>query len=259
MQASEKESEPQNMKKGKNGRYFERFPGNNKSGKAAILFDLDGTLWDARKNVAAAWNSVLYKRAGFTVTEDDLRPHMGKRLFDIGRALMPDRRAEAVRKIMRECADMENLYVEKHGGSLFEGVKETMEKLRKDYFLGIVSNCQEGYIGAFLSYYHMGHVFDDYEEAERTGLCKEDNIRLVMRRNGLSRVLYVGDTALDKKSAEGAGASFVHAAYGFGRIKEVCPSIEDIRQVPRLAADLLAGRNAFAGRDDKVGALCLER
>lgn len=45
-----------------------------------IIFDLDGTLWDASAQVLPAWNSVLKRHSEFDkqITIDDMRGFMGK-------------------------------------------------------------------------------------------------------------------------------------------------------------------------------------
>ena len=48
------------------------------------------------------------------------------------------------------------------GGTLYGGLRETLDALRRRYRLYIVSNCQDGYIQAFLSAHGFGDVFDDY-------------------------------------------------------------------------------------------------
>jgi phosphoglycolate phosphatase len=80
-----------------------------------------------------------------------------------------------------------------------------------------VSNCQEGYIEAFLDYHKLGKYFLDFENPGRTGLTKGENIKLVIERNQLQHPVYVGDTKGDQEAATFAGIPFVFARYGFGQ------------------------------------------
>lgn len=48
---------------------------------------------------------------------------------------------------------------------------------------------------------------------------KGENNKLIMKRNGVTRAVYVGDTAGDEESARVAGIPFVYASYGFGEAK----------------------------------------
>ena len=85
--------------------------------------------------------------------------------------------------------------------------------------LFIVSNCQDGYLQAFLNHHKLSSYFDDHEMSGRTGLTKGENIRIVMERNNLDKAVYVGDTEGDFSAAKQAGILFICAQYGFGKAK----------------------------------------
>ena len=105
---------------------------------------------------------------------------------------------------------------------------------QKGYFLAIVSNCQEGYIEAFLAYHGLEKYFDDTENFGHTGHGKGDNIRLVVNRNRLEQAAYLGDTQGDWEAAREAGIPFIHAAYGFGTVPAGTPAIRSIQELPAL-------------------------
>lgn len=189
--------------------------------KYGILFDLDGTLWDASDPVAASWRHALRDFPDIAARPDAaaVRAQMGRTLPDIARSLftgVPEPRALAA---MERCCDEECRWLRVHPAPLYPGVAAALADLARDCALCIVSNCQVGYIEAFLA----GHPellphLTDTENAGRTGLPKWDNIRLVCARNGFDRALYVGDTAWDRDAAVRAGVPFLHAAYGFGTV-----------------------------------------
>ncbi len=210
--------------------------------KKAILFDLDGTLWDSADGVAAAWNMAL-EGMGLPprATRDSVHAVMGKTMDVIARIMFAEETEEEAQRKMAVCMKTENEYLRIHGGMLFEGLEETLKALREDgWFLAVVSNCQVGYIEAFLERHRLGACFDDRECFGRTGHGKADNIRLVLERNGLERALYLGDTRGDYDAAAEAGIPFIHAAYGFGEVPEGTPRITDIRELPEKAAAFFA-------------------
>ena len=129
------------------------------------------------------------------------------------------------------------MYIEEHGGILFDGLEETLAALKEEYFLAIVSNCQEGYIEAFLKHHKLEKYFDDTENYGRTKRCKGDNIRLLVERNNLDAV-YVGDTMGDYDATMQAGLPFIHAAYGFGTVPEGTAKINDIRELPEKVKEI---------------------
>ena len=202
-----------------------------------ILFDLDGTLWDSAENVTHSWNHVLQQSGrNERLTVARMYTLMGKTTDAIAAELFPEEKSEEAMRILKACMEEENSYLLKHGGRLYDNLEEVLKELKtKGYFLGIVSNCQEGYIEAFLTYHHLEAYFDDTENYGRTGYGKGTNIRLVMKRGRLGSVLYLGDTRGDYEAAKEAGVFFLHAAYGFGSVPGGTPSISDIRLLPDAA------------------------
>ncbi|AXI10304.1 HAD family hydrolase [Oceanobacillus zhaokaii] len=193
-----------------------------------IIFDLDGTLWDSIDTVVDAWNNVLTqnKQLNREITKDDLRQVMGLPFDQLGEKLLPELDKDMRAEIIQACCDLENSYLAKQGGVLYENVEHTLKMLSSKYKLFIVSNCQDGYIEAFYKYHGLEKYFIDYENPGRTGLSKGENIKLVMERNQLASPVYVGDTVGDQQAAREAGIPFIFAAYGFGEVTDYEYSID---------------------------------
>lgn len=199
-----------------------------------ILFDLDGTLWDAVDNICAAWNLGLEERGhpGHLKAEE-VRSCMGMLLPAIADRLMPELAPEERQRTMAACARKQAEYLAVHGGALYPRLEETLKTLSRRWPLFIVSNCQGGYIEGFLAVTGLGKYFRDFECPGRTGLDKAGNIALVAERNGLRHPVYVGDTQGDRDAADTAGVPFVHAAYGFGQVEGV-PAIRGLEELEGL-------------------------
>ena len=117
--------------------------------------------------------------------------------------------------------------------------RSPIEVLRAEvYDLSIVSNCQRGYVDAFLASSGAADLFIDYEEWERTGLTKGENIRLVMDRNNYSKGIYIGDTRKDQEATIQAGLPFIHAAYGFGKAENPDGVINALSELPSVISQL---------------------
>lgn len=200
-----------------------------------LLFDLDGTLWDSAPAVADAWNEVFQREApGLPLlTVDDIHGVMGMTMKEIGQTLYADRSFPRRDEIFDICCTYEVEYLHSHCGTLYPDFRTVMEALRaQGYELAVVSNCQLGYIDAFLASSGAADLFIDYEEWERTGLTKGENIRLVMERNHYSKGIYIGDTKKDREAALQAGIPFIHAAYGFGEVESSDGIIRSLAELP---------------------------
>lgn len=191
--------------------------------KPALMFDLDGTLWDSSASVARAWNKALTKLGYAPMTTDDVAYYMGWPMDAIGDDLFKDVDDPARRmELLSLCTNEENSLLSIEGGELYPKLEETLLDLRhQGYFTAIVSNCQAGYIEAFLKAHHLRHCFDDWICWDDTQLAKSKNIRILMQRNGIEEAVYVGDIDKDGLAARNAGIGFIWAAYGFGKdVKE---------------------------------------
>ena len=206
----------------------------------AIIFDLDGTLWDSRHLVYLIWNRVFERTPEIQVlvSREDMDVLMGKTMEEIGACLFPDKDAEFQSRIMDECGKEEVVFLKEHGARLFDGVRETVDALRTSYGLYIVSNCQEGYVEAFQEAHGFTEDFADIEMSGRTGKGKAENIRILMERNQIRQAVYVGDTAGDEQAARQAGIPFIYAAYGFGKAEDPDRVIRGIRELPEAVSEL---------------------
>ena len=201
-----------------------------------ILFDLDGTLWDAVPEITISWNLALARnqveRPPLTV--DEVRSCMGLRIADIAARRLPGLNRQRQLEIIEECCAVENEDLAEHGAAVYPEVEETLSLLSRRSPLLVVSNCQDGYIQAFFQGTGLGRYFQGFECAGRTGKPKSQNIALTAARYGLKKPVYVGDTELDWHSAREAGVAFIHAAYGFGTVPPEVPSISAFSQLPAL-------------------------
>lgn len=210
--------------------------------KKAVLFDLDGTLWDSSQSVTNSWNDVLAKHPEAPqITLHDMHGFMGKQLDEIAQIMMPSLPESKRMSIMNECMDYETEYLkERCEAVLYPKLRETLERLAQDYKLMIVSNCQDGYIQIFLEFSGLGGLFSDFESAGKTGLSKGENNRLIIARNGIEKAVYVGDTQGDLNSADFAGIPFVFAEYGFGAVDRKTESVKNFAELPEILTKIFA-------------------
>ena len=204
--------------------------------KTGLIFDMDGTLWDSSAYVAAAWNEKI-KELGYDlkeITKQDIMGIMGLTMDKIADILLADVPKEERYDLLDKCGKSENDYLRKHGAELYPDLEKTLIRLKENYPLYIVSNCQSGYIESFLEYYGFGKYFEDIECYGNNLKPKADNIALIAERNGLDKSWYIGDIQGDHDAAVKAGSGFIHAAYGFGTIEQDVPKIEKFSDLPEL-------------------------
>lgn len=208
--------------------------------KKSIIFDLDGTLWDSTSCVCAIWNRVLnkYEDISLTITQEIVSKMMGKTMNEIGKTLFPNLTEERRQQIIADFGNEEVNYLSRKGAVLYEGLEETLKILSLDYNLYIVSNCQDGYVEAFLHAHQLKSYFKDYEMSGRTGLDKGHNIKLIMKRNTIDQAFYVGDTEGDEEASRFAGIPFIYASYGFGQAKYPDMIINSIEELPKVLLEM---------------------
>ena len=184
----------------------------------SIIFDLDGTLWDASKACAVAWNRVL-TRNGISfrkITADDVRAVTGlphDKCIETVFKTLPD---EEISLLTAETMEEDMLVITEIGGELYEDVAEGLHKLREKYELFIVSNCQSGYIENFLVQNEVEKLFKDHLCWGDTRNPKSFNTRTIVQRNKLINPVFVGDTGGDLKAARDCGIDFFQVGYSFG-------------------------------------------
>lgn len=202
----------------------------------SLIFDLDGTLWDATPMIQRTWNEVLkgYDNIREPIEIHELEACMGLELDEIARRLFPNEGEKLRTELITKCCELENEFLAKYGGTLFEKEEEVLAKLGKKYELFIVSNCQSGYIEAFYKGNGLKKYFKDHECAGNTGMCKGENIKLVIERNNLKSPIYIGDTVTDKQSADLAGIPFLFCAYGFGKVENYDLKAESFKKLGEI-------------------------
>lgn len=207
--------------------------------KKAVIFDLDGTLWNPCKEIAISWNLATKDLNIEKITLERIEGLMGKNQEEIAKDLFSSFSIEEGLEILKKCFDYEEEHIKKHGATLYENLESTLIELKKNYELYIVSNCQSGYIEIFLDFYNFHNYFVDIECAGNTNLSKGENINLIIERNNIEKSIYVGDTMGDYTAAKFAKVPFVYAKYGLGKVEDNVKGIEKIEDIINVAKEIL--------------------
>ena len=202
----------------------------------SLIFDIDGTLWDTTDICARAWNAAIRDNSDIEpgLTAEQLKSLFGKPMNVIFAALFPGLTPEARDVLAVKCCEYESRFLDAEKVPLFDGVEETLRRLSRRLPLYIVSNCQKGYIEAFLANSGLGECVTDFLCYGDTLAPKGETMRLLIERRGMEAPVYVGDTQGDADASLLAGVPFVYATYGFGQVSEYWKKIESFGELERL-------------------------
>ena len=203
----------------------------------SLIFDIDGTLWDSRALVAEGYNIQL-RAEGYDhlcVDAERLRSLFGKVMTEIADILFVSLPQEQRYPLMERCMETENRYLHENECRIgYEGVKETLEILAKDYRLFIVSNSQCGYPELCMEKMGIAHLMEGHMCFGDTGTEKGQTILTLMKKHNISSAVYIGDTQGDYEATLVAKIPFVWARFGFGSPEGYAAVADDFRDLPKV-------------------------
>ncbi len=214
-----------------------------------LLFDMDGTLLDARAAVVDAVADGLrgaYRRHDLPVAEPDrdlIADCMGlpnrqyfKRAFPPA-TVPPDLRDAFAGTYARLTAEAEVAAVEDGRTELYPGTSETLAALAERHRLLLFSNAGEIYFRAVIAGHGLERWIDDalcIEEAAAQGVAEDKTGMVRAMIDDPSRAVVVGDRAGDIEAGRAAGARTVGCLYGFGSRKELQGADWFVDALPRI-------------------------
>ncbi len=200
----------------------------------SIGFDLDGTLWSSMNCITSSWQRVAEEYKLPLPTDGQIRSVMGLNKIDLMNKLFPDLDKALAAQFFDDATVACVGELRERGGILYDGVEETLAELCKHFKLYIVSNCQESYMDAFLSYHKLGKYFCGTAFEDPETLSKGENIKKMIAKHGFKKPLYIGDTQGDRNAAVLAGIPFGFAAYGFGTVDGYDYKFDSFRDILKL-------------------------
>lgn len=196
----------------------------------SLIFDLDGTLWDALDTYLASWNEgAKIENLNRVFTRDDLHYVMGWERSKVLDHLFPDMDKEAQEKVYSTINKCRLRLMPEMGGELYDGVREGLIKLAEKYKLFIVSNCPENLIREFMKWANVEEYITDEMAHGVNSMPKHHNINLLVDKYHLQRPVYIGDTHGDSMETRKAGMPFVLLTYGFGSSDDFDLKFDDFR------------------------------
>jgi phosphoglycolate phosphatase len=208
----------------------------------AVIFDLDGTLVDSAKGIAAALNIIRAERGQGPVALDDV-----KRWVSLGAEAVMVRALDATpESVADDLAAFRTVYatIPADPADLFPGALETVRSLHaRGLRIGVCTNKLQSLAAHLVDGLGLG-PFVSAVVGGSPGLEPKphpQSLHLVIDRLGaqVASSLYVGDSEVDAETAQAAGVAFVLVGHGYviGPRDEIActaliESLSDLLQLP---------------------------
>jgi phosphoglycolate phosphatase len=185
-----------------------------------VVFDLDGTLVDSRRDLADAANALVVELGGQPLSEVDIGDMVG------------DGAAVLVRRVL-EAAGVEagfpaalNRFLELYDQRLlthtkpYDGIVEALETLSARVPLAVLTNKPQAATDRLLDGLELRGYFRDVVGGDTAYGRKPDpsGLNELARRSGvtITETMLVGDSPVDLETTRRAGCRVVLVSYGFG-------------------------------------------
>jgi len=186
----------------------------------AIIFDIDGTLWNACGATAIGWSAGLASLGiDKKVSYREIERVAGNTIEVAVDILFSGLRAQHP-ELTETLAKYEADEIQTRGGIFYPHSIRGIKELAKNYKIFLVSNCPEWYLRAFLERSGLRQILTDFDCHGLSGMPKDEMLARLSFRHCLENPVYIGDTAMDKEAASLAGMGFIQVSYGFGLVED---------------------------------------
>jgi phosphoglycolate phosphatase len=215
-----------------------------------IVFDLDGTLIDSQRDLAAAANALIAERGGMPLAEAAIARMVGE-----GAALLVKRALTAASLAVE--ADSVTRFLELYDERLlhttvtYPGIDEAVRALAVGAPIAVLTNKPLGPTRRLLDGLGLAPVIAEAIGGDGPFPRKPDpaGLRHLADRFGASpdRTVMIGDSRIDFETARAAGTAIIVARYGFGyqdfldalELPEPVPSVDRASDLPGVVAALI--------------------
>lgn len=219
------------------------------NGRAAVLFDLDGTLTDPFVGITSSMQYALGKMGRPIPSVDALRIHIGPPLqVTLPKLLESDDPALALQAL--------TYYRERYSGpgkfenEIIPGIPEAVRAIAgRGYFLAVATSKLESYSIEIVDHFRLKPFFEAVHGSRLDGsnANKADLIRHIIETEGLSpaRTVMIGDRLHDVVGATANGVPTIGVLWGFGDRAELEKAgaariAETPSDLPRLVEGLMS-------------------
>lgn len=189
--------------------------------RALAIFDLDGTLFQARRVTIPAVQQTFAANGIPVPHEDEIGSYIGRPAKDYHDWLAGHCSPESVKTIVAE-TDRRELELIGEAGCLFPGVLEMLADLRASgMLLAMSSNAPEDYFAEVLDTQNLRGLFSPAYCRGTRFSSKDEIVGTILRDEPTRSFAVVGDRNDDIDSARAHGGFAVAVSYGFGSKEEL--------------------------------------
>lgn len=201
--------------------------------KNAYIFDLDGTLVNTLSDIAYSVNEMLSHYGFENHSEDEVRRMIGKGSKNlIGQSLPKDKRNEGF------ISEAHGYYLKCYENNLtrstyvYEGLMQVLHEFKqRGCKMAVLSNKDDRHVKEIVNVL-MPDIFVSVNGFSPLYPHKPapDSVLAIMEEMGVSKekTAFVGDSAVDVKTALNAGLYSVGVSWGFGGVDSFCDVTPDI-------------------------------
>jgi phosphoglycolate phosphatase len=208
-----------------------------------VIFDMDGTLIDSKKDITSSINYVRHANHGLSPLDEQYivdvinMPvrNLPKMFYDTELYLQRDRELFE-EHYYEECIKSPYLY---------EGIAQTLDELKALHVrLNVATNAPTKFAKRMLSHLHVSHLFDTIIGADTAQASKPDPKMLEMildryeMRHTPSHTWMVGDNSKDIEAAKNIEISSIFATWGFSS----CGEADFVAHHPSHILDIVKNR-----------------
>lgn len=186
-----------------------------------IVFDLDGTLVDSRRDLAESANEVLAAYGGAPLSIEDVSAMVGEGARVLVERVLAARGVEhPIDDALARFLEIYEQRVARHTRP-YPGVVELLSTLRSQATLAVLTNKPSRHTGLLMDALGLTRFFFAVQGFDGTFPRKPDPaalVRLVERAGTIAaRTVMVGDSPVDAETARRAGTRFCALHYGIGQ------------------------------------------
>lgn len=183
----------------------------------SLIFDMDGTLWDATDSYVLAWNEGLkLLNRPERVDKLVLNSMMGWERNKVFQKIFPTLQESAYEEIYQTINNAQDKIIPQKGGVFYPNVVEGLKALSQQYKIFVLSNCPANTIKQMIAFGNFEKYITDEIAHGFNQKAKYFNMNLLIEKHKLKSPLYIGDTNSDSLQCQIAKIPFALVTYGFG-------------------------------------------